>query len=279
LNTGFSLPTERVVIPDFVFTIIPVVILLTFQFALLAVMKYGLSNPIRLLYNVFLNRKLKEEKENIRDILHSRKNILFSIRILSEKIRNNYGSESGQAALKDMQTLCDSNIDSVSRTLNALRDVHPKIEKDNFIDIIENAIDKIVIPEQIRILRRYFTNYVLVKMDYYHISNMIMNILENSIDAIIQSGKPDGNIVIKVEKDGAWIRLSIIDNGKGIPRKMLRKVHKPFFSDKSRQKNWGVGLSYVKKVIKMHMGYFWLESKENQFTSFNILFPDFFNMN
>jgi len=86
----------------------------------------------------------------------------------------------------------------------------------------------------------------------------IHEILENSVEAINSNGG-DGEIKIYLNNHKGKIRLEIVDNGGGIPKEeMSDKLFEPFISYKAKRS--GLGLAYVKKVIKSHGGYVDLKS-------------------
>ena len=90
-----------------------------------------------------------------------------------------------------------------------------------------------------------------VKFDFDQISQVIMNILLNAIDAINE--KPEGQISVSTEKSGKGsIRIRITDNGKGIMNGEAGKIFIPFYTTKKHGS--GIGLSLARKIMKMHRG-------------------------
>ena len=63
------------------------------------------------------------------------------------------------------------------------------------------------------------------------------------------------------------------DNGIGMNSKTKKSMFKPFYSTKSFVQNWGIGLSYVEKIVKMHSGNISIKSAKNKGTSFYVLLP------
>ena len=70
-----------------------------------------------------------------------------------------------------------------------------------------------------------------------------------------------------------WTVLEVRDNGKGIPAELQNKIFEPFFTSKNTNYNWGMGLYYVRKIVKSHLGRLRLESRPDQGTSFFIMLP------
>lgn len=122
-----------------------------------------------------------------------------------------------------------------------------------------------------------------IKVDLSQIEQVIVNIVVNARDAITA----DGRIVISATNvqvrdaerlhlpTGDYVRLSIADNGAGIPTSMIGKVFEPFFSTKERSKGTGLGLSVVQGIVKQSGGYIFVESEVGAGTVFNIYLPRF----
>ena len=107
----------------------------------------------------------------------------------------------------------------------------------------------------------------------YHMTQVITNLLTNAVDAINSRDRADSQIQLSIDSSKDWIYFSVRDNGCGISKKMLRKIFHPYFSTKSKQNNWGIGLSYVFRVISSHYGHIRIRSKLGEYTIVEILLP------
>lgn len=78
------------------------------------------------------------------------------------------------------------------------------------------------------------------------------NLLANSIDALTER---DGSREIHVEwsRGASGVELRFRDNGKGIPKKVLRRIFEPFFTY-GKKKGTGLGMATVKKIVEEHGG-------------------------
>ena len=74
---------------------------------------------------------------------------------------------------------------------------------------------------------------------------------------------------------GAYVKVTIRDNGKGIPRSHLPRVFDPYFSTKQRgsQKGVGLGLAVAQSIISKHGGYIQIESHEGAGTMVSVYLP------
>ena len=102
----------------------------------------------------------------------------------------------------------------------------------------------------------------------------MITLLNNIIDnAIKHNFSPSKLIHIGIEKNNDEIRLSITDNGVGIPKNSHRKVFEKFYQEDIRKSTGGLGLGlyYVNEIIKMHEWQLEIHSKKGHYTTFCII--------
>jgi len=101
------------------------------------------------------------------------------------------------------------------------------------------------------------------------LSNLVKN-------AILFTDK-GGHILVKAETVPGYVKVSVIDDGVGIPDKDLPHVFERFFQVEShltrRHGGMGLGLSVAKVMIEMHGGRIWVESVEGKGSNFTFLLP------
>ena len=96
------------------------------------------------------------------------------------------------------------------------------------------------------------------------------NIIDNALDAMQPAGK--GQLTIKTEKDHAYVKVSIIDNGPGIPADIQSQIFDPFFTTKDIGKGTGLGLDVVNRIVRQHQGIVQVNSVPGR-TAFIVCFP------
>lgn len=69
--------------------------------------------------------------------------------------------------------------------------------------------------------------------------------------------------------------IEVRDNGKGMTKSQTKKIFEPFYSSKNSNSNWGMGLYYVREIVKSHLGMLRIESEEDRGSSFFILLPKY----
>jgi signal transduction histidine kinase len=81
-------------------------------------------------------------------------------------------------------------------------------------------------------------------------------------------------VSVKSEKCDGKVRITVRDNGKGIPQKIIDKIFQPFFTTKPTGEGTGLGLSLSYDIIKAHGGEIKVESKEGEGSEFVIQLPN-----
>lgn len=94
----------------------------------------------------------------------------------------------------------------------------------------------------------------LVRMDAQRMEQVFLNLLDNAVKFTPETG----SITLKAVVEGAYLRVDVVDNGKGIASEDIKRIFERFFrSDKSRTADTGgtgLGLSIVKHIIEAHQG-------------------------
>jgi signal transduction histidine kinase len=108
----------------------------------------------------------------------------------------------------------------------------------------------------------------------------LLNLVENAIDSISDEGLVTltaqfqlQTMRLSAEDNRGEIKITIQDNGKGIPADRLPRIFEPFYSTKDFGKGTGLGLPIVKRVVDEHGGTIEARSKVGTGTTFTLVFP------
>jgi signal transduction histidine kinase len=96
------------------------------------------------------------------------------------------------------------------------------------------------------------------------------NLVDNAMDAMEPNGK--GTLTITTKKDREFVRVTIADDGPGIPQDIQSRIFDPFFTTKDIGKGTGMGLEVVMRIVKQHNGSIKLKSEPGK-TEFLVCFP------
>jgi PAS domain S-box-containing protein len=116
------------------------------------------------------------------------------------------------------------------------------------------------------------------EFDKNQVGQVIDNLVINAKQAMIDGGKikiSAENITIKkgheVLKEGSYVKISVKDNGSGIPEEIQPQIFDPFFTTKSS--GHGLGLSTCFSIISRHGGYIDFDSQKGKGTTFHFYLP------
>jgi CheY-like chemotaxis protein/nitrogen-specific signal transduction histidine kinase len=115
---------------------------------------------------------------------------------------------------------------------------------------------------------------VLVAMDKRYFLKSLQNLIGNAL----KFSNNGGRIIIKIEYNEN-LKISITDNGIGIPEKDQKEIFKRFFQSKNHINNSlgsGIGLSFAKNILNAHGFSLEVQSIPNEETTFTITIPDEF---
>ncbi|MEH2037393.1 ATP-binding protein [Nostoc sp.] len=107
------------------------------------------------------------------------------------------------------------------------------------------------------------------------LNQVFMNILSNSIDALLElDNQIQKQIVIKTEvTELETVIITFRDNGDGIDAEIQSKIFDPFFTTKPINKGTGLGLAISHQIIEKHQGNIQLKSEFGYGTEFAIEIP------
>ncbi len=115
---------------------------------------------------------------------------------------------------------------------------------------------------------RLFEGGLRVYCEANQLKQVLINIIKNAIESM-QTG---GTIMIETEKhDNETVKISVADEGCGIPEEKIKKLGEPFYTTKDRGTGLGMMVSY--KIIEEHNGWIDVESKVGNGTVFSIFLP------
>jgi len=114
---------------------------------------------------------------------------------------------------------------------------------------------------------------VICYLDETHFSNALSNLIDNAI----QYCDLPPQIEVKSKLINKYYRITVKDNGIGIPAHALNKIFDKFYrvpkGNLHSTKGFGLGLTYTRKIIEAHGGKIRVESKEGRGSTFEIILP------
>ena len=153
--------------------------------------------------------------------------------------------------------------------------------------LVEDALDLLrpTLPAMIELRSWYGGGLPTVSADRAGITQVVTNLATNAAQAI---GRRAGTIEFRLEavqleeeetrgtpelSAGAWVRLTVSDDGPGMDAETLERAFDPFFTTKDPGTGTGLGLSIVHSVMAAHGGAVSAYSEQGVGTAFRLYFP------
>ncbi len=158
----------------------------------------------------------------------------------------------------------------VSNLLVYTRHMELNLQRVDFIEWMEEILNYAEIEiakenKDIAILRDYKFERMEARIDPEKFQQVYLNLIFNAIQSI--EGK--GNIIIRADLDERdFLRVAIVDDGKGIPKDIMDKIFNPFFTTK--EQGTGLGLAIVQRIVALHGGTITVASRPGKSTQFEI---------
>jgi two-component system sensor histidine kinase AtoS len=106
-----------------------------------------------------------------------------------------------------------------------------------------------------------------IMVDRRLVQRTLVNLIENALHALNGGGR----IEVEISRRGAYVALTVRDDGVGIEPEVRARVFEPYFS--TRAAGTGLGLAIARKVVEDHGGTITLESARGKGTEVTIQLP------
>jgi len=122
-------------------------------------------------------------------------------------------------------------------------------------------------PQSIALTYSIEPNVTFIHGDQSHLEQVITNLVFNARDAIVARG----TVHIALTAHAGLVRISVIDNGPGIPAEMLDKIFEPLFTTK--RNGTGLGLAIARRLVEGQGGALSAENLADGGCVFHVLVP------
>ena len=249
--------------------VLTLIILITFGYTIYIILRQKKVSEIR---NDFVN-----------NMTHELKTPISTISLASQMLNDN----SIPISMKNIEHLSKVIFDEskrlsyhVEKVLQAAifekGRISLKIRRMDIHELINNVVKSFIIQVKTRngqIIKNLDATYSIVNVDEVHFTNVLLNLLDNAIK--YSKGQP--NITVSTRSKKGCIVIAVEDSGIGISKDQQRRIFERFYrvptGNVHNVKGFGLGLSYVKKIVEEHNGRISIESELNVGTKFEIFIP------
>lgn len=179
-------------------------------------------------------------------------------------------NETMESILKSVDIVNDTLID----LLHLSKSSQYQMKKGSLLKLLETGLELVrqkIKNQKISVTRDWQQNLPEVLMDEKLLLQAYLNLLMNSLEAMPQGGHLAVRATYQKGVVPPRIDMIIEDTGKGIPKDIVSRLSRPFFSTKDG--GVGLGLPVAEGIIRSHGGQIRFESKENQGTKVLIELP------
>jgi two-component system NtrC family sensor kinase len=169
-------------------------------------------------------------------------------------------TEAGEVE-KSLQVICDEAFrckDIITKLLTLARSGE---EKRSRVDLAQVAQQVIAMMGGLRNFRKRKIdlrvpqrNNLTVHANEVEMKQVVLNLLINAMEA---SPAESDEVRVELDGDDGVVRLTVVDNGKGLSAEALQRVFEPFYTDKrgSQERGTGLGLSITHAIVESHGGH------------------------
>ncbi|PZO79419.1 MAG: PAS domain-containing sensor histidine kinase [Mesorhizobium amorphae] len=197
-----------------------------------------------------------------RRIAHEIKNPLTPIQLSAERIRRRYGKK-----ITEDREVFDQCTDTIIRQVEDIgrmvdefsafaRMPKPEMRTVDLREPLREAAFLVEVSKpEIGFKRDLGPDPLPGTFDTRLLGQAFGNVIKNAAEAIEGAEFADGErgaILVQAGREGAMLRVDVIDNGKGLPRENRARLLEPYMT--TREKGTGLGLAIVKKIIEDHGG-------------------------
>jgi signal transduction histidine kinase len=171
---------------------------------------------------------------------------LANVEVLREpSMRNNLSEEELTAAASDTVLALQRIQEVISSVSVLMRGSPPVLEKVEFWKIAEQAAEAVQASRtRIEISgERHIYGWASAAL----LERVVINLLQNAQDATAEVSK--GHILMRVYRSGTEARISVRDNGPGVPYALRQRIFEPFFLNKG-ERGTGVGLALMRHAVE-----------------------------
>lgn len=221
--------------------------------------------------------------EVARRIAHEIKNPLTPITLAAERLLSKFSKQ-----VTEDKTLFEKYVNTITNHVEDIGNIVEEFVEFAKRDKINKAnIDVLKIIQEVKFSHESISSNIAISLinkaentfvfgDKTKLSQLFVNLIKNSIEAIDARVNNDssfsrGKIDIKIVSNRDAITISIKDNGIGIPKEIIPKIHDPYVTTK--KSGTGLGLSIVKKIVEDHMGVIKIKNNKSSGVEVMVSFP------
>ncbi|MGZ3769388.1 MAG: ATP-binding protein [Bdellovibrio sp.] len=196
--------------------------------------------------------------EVARRIAHEIKNPLTPIKLSAERLQRKFGTSVTDPAFTECTTMIVKQVDGLKNLVNEfsnfarLPQARPVVA--NLNSVVEESLG-LYRQAHPQVRFDFSKDHELpdFKFDPDQMKRVLVNLIDNSVSAVAKEQQGDIQIMTQYNRDIKTMRLTVADNGSGIPAAALSRIFEPYYTTK--EGGTGLGLAIVKRIVEDHSGF------------------------
>lgn len=233
------------------------------------------------IYTIIQQKKFSElQRDFINNMTHEFKTPLSSILLATEAlnkqeiVKENSKLQTYTSIIINQSNTLNNHIEKILNIAkNDSAGLSLKTEKIQLLPFIQEIAESMKQKNENLRIEVSVENNTSVMADKFHFTNILYNILDNSIKYC----ETQPNIIISSIKDSKGLYLKFKDNGMGIPDKSIPHIFDKFYRVNTRKSDeingFGLGLFYVKKIVQQHHWKISVENNKDAGITTTLFFP------
>lgn len=216
--------------------------------------------------------KLAATGRLVRTLAHEVRNPLNNITLSAEQLQLECTEEDAGIYIDLIRRNAQRISNIISQLLNSSRQTEIEVAAASlqFLldEVIAESADSRTL-QDVKLVRVNHPGSLIILADQHKLKIAFMNIIVNAIEAL--SGRPDGELVIRVSAKSGYTITEITDNGCGISPESLGRLFEPYYT--SKRNGMGLGLASTMNIIQSHKGFIEVNSELDKGTTFSVYLP------
>jgi len=233
---------------------------------------HDITNLKRIERATFQIEKLRSTATLLRTLAHEVRNPLTNINLSVEQLKPELNSEDANIYLDIIARNCGRIDTLISELLDLSRPAEISLQRAGLQEIIDSTLsaasDRISL-KNIRLERVYPERPAFVMADREKLKIALLNIVINAVEAVPSQS---GVITISIRQESQHYKVSINDNGGGIPEENISRIFEPYFTSKTN--GFGLGLAATWNILQSHRAGIDVNSQLGEGTSFMLTFEE-----
>jgi len=230
---------------------------------------YGVFSSIEKIY------KLNKQQNNfLLSVTHEFKTPIAAIRLMLQTSKHPKINEDKRSELIDNSIQSTHRLEELAENMLTAMQIESNAYQYNLLTVDYSIlINKVIDNQQIKgDITAHIEPNIKVKGDDFILRMVINNLIENAFK--YSNNQP---IVVSLETDAKWKKLSIKDQGIGLKKEDFKHIFKKFYRVQDEEtrisKGTGLGLFIVKQAVERHSGNVFVRANNDKGVTFTILLP------